>query len=210
MGTWGSGLWDNDSALDALPDLVRISPAKETLTLVTAWAVKLWFAQCKPAEFSKGIERKASELTKLPKPVFEELVAIVREPRVYEKKTSRLPEHAKVLGGYCDGYFIAPVFELPEVRAVVASHSEKLSLVVDKQLSRKPRKDLLYELDLTALGLVLSFTRVGAVPTKERLDAWEAGFDAIDQANTSERGFWDEWRDRVRPSFELMRGARRG
>lgn len=37
----GSRSWDTDAVL--LPELVHLSPVKETPQLMAAWAVKLWF-----------------------------------------------------------------------------------------------------------------------------------------------------------------------
>ena len=45
MGTWASGLWDNDSSVDAVGGLIRVAPSKDLFHLLTSWGLRLWFGQ---------------------------------------------------------------------------------------------------------------------------------------------------------------------
>lgn len=203
MGTWGSGLWDNDSSLDALPELVHLPAGKDLVRTLVAWGVRLWFAQCTPAEFSKGLERRSKELIKLPKPLFDELVAIAQRPKEFEQKESRRPEHREVIGGYCDGYRVEPIFSLPGARDVVAELAERNAARLDKAFGRKKQVSL-YEDQLTELGVLLELTNVGVFQRPERVEAWRAGFAAMNAATPEERGFWDEYCGRVEKVFMLL------
>jgi hypothetical protein len=208
MSTWGSGLWDNDATVDVVGTLVKISPAKETMPLLASWGLRLWFGQADAKAFAKGIERKSAELIRLPKPLFQELVGLAQRPTEYARRNTRPAEHTAILGSSCDGYFVAPLFELPDVKAVVENRAEELSLVLDKFFGGTPKPEALYKNKLAPLGVLLTFTRIGIYVAPARADAWLAGFERMVEAAKSEGEFWKDFSGRVRPLFTLIKAKR--
>src|SRR5690606_26074648 len=79
------------------------------------------------------------------------------------------------------------------------------------RLDRALRADVdLYELagDLAALGVLIELTQATLwTPAPARVAGWRAGFDAIDRATKSERGFWWKYVRRVRRGFDLLAPA---
>lgn len=208
MGTWGNGLWDNEATLDAVGGLVKISPAKETMPLLASWGLRLWFGQADAKAFAKGIERKSAELIKLPKPLFQELVGLAQRPTEYARRNSRPAEQTAILGSTCDGYFVAPLFELPEVKAVIENRAEELSVILDKFFAATPKPESLYRNKLAPLGVLLSFTRIGLFVAPARADAWLAGFDRMVESAKEDVEFWKAFSTRVRPLFTLIKAKR--
>lgn len=206
MGTWDHKLLTNDRSLDELGQLTHLPVGKELMPSLAAWGVRLWFDQCKPRAFSKGIERWAKELTRLPRPLFDELAAIAQRPAEYEKRSSRKPEHVELLGRPGDGYRIEPLFALDGVKAVVAGLAERNALRLDKVLST-PAPGSLYENHLTELGVLLELTNVGVTQSAERVATWRAGFARMNAATPEEREFWDRFSERVERLFPLLSAA---
>lgn len=205
MGTWGTGLWDNDASLDAMSALIRLPAGKDVTRALVSWGLRLWFGQCTPAEFSRGLERHSKALVKLPKPLFEELVSIAQRPAEYARRTSRRPEHLALLGGYCDGYRVAPLFALPGAREVVAEVAERCAARLDRALTAA-KKVSLYEDGLPELGVLLELTNIGVFQPSARVEAWRAGFAEMNARTTEERAFWDEFSGRVQSLFPLLVG----
>lgn len=200
MGTSSNGLWDNDAALNAVGTLVKISPAQETMPLLASWGVRLWFGQCEANAFGRGVERKSAELIRLPRPVFQQLAGIAQRPAEYARG-SRPAEHKAILGAGCDGYFIAPLFDLPEVKAVVQLRAAALADVLDKTFASKPRDWAVFERKLFPLGVLLTFTRIGLYVEAARVDTWLAGFERVAAAEEGST----EAAARLRPVFGLIK-----
>lgn len=208
MGTWGNGLFDNEATLDVVGGLVKISPAKETMPLLASWGLRLWFGQADAKAFAKGIERKSAELIKLPKPLFQELVGLAQRPTEYARRNSRPAEHTAILGSTCDGYFVAPLFELPEVKGVIENRAEELSVILDKFFAGTPKAEALYKNKLAPLGVLLSLTRIGIFVAPARADAWLAGFERMVETAKDDAEFWKGFAARVRPLFGLIKAKR--
>lgn len=208
MGTWGNGLFDNEATLDVVGGLVKISPAKETMPLLASWGLRLWFGQADAKAFAKGIERKSAELIKLPKPLFQELVGLAQRPTEYARRNSRPAEHTAILGSTCDGYFVAPLFELPEVKGIVENRAEELSVILDKFFAGTPKAEALYKNKLAPLGVLLSLTRIGISVAPARADAWLAGFERMVETAKDDAEFWKGFAARVRPLFGLIKAKR--
>lgn len=205
MGTTGSGLWDNDSSLDALAGLIRLPTGKDLARTLVSWGLRLWFDQCTPQEFSKGLERRSKELIKLPKPLFAELASIAQRPREYDRRGSRSAAHHAIIGGYGDGYRIDPLFAYPGAREAVTEVAERNAARLDKVSNAKSKRTL-YEDQLPELGVLLEFTTVGVFQRPERVEAWRARFATMNAATTEERAFWDEFCGRVEKVFPLLVG----
>ncbi|MDP2271633.1 MAG: hypothetical protein Q8N23_14865 [Archangium sp.] len=201
MGTWGSGLWDNDASLDALPELIHVPPSKDLTHLLASWGLRLWFDRCAPKDFARAIERKSKEVIKLPKPLFEALAAIAQRPDSFKEKRSRSAPHHAILGGSADGYRIDPVFALPEVRALVgAVVRDRCAAQLDAVLTG-PSRVSLYEDHLTGLGVLLELTNVGLFQPADRVARWRAGYAEMNALTPEERDFWDELVPRVEALF---------
>jgi hypothetical protein len=203
MGTWGSGLWDNDSSLDRIGGLIAVKAGKDLHSILASWGLKLWFGRCEPKEFARAVEKKASEVTKLPKPLFNQLAEIAQRPESFNNKRSRKPEHDAVLGGYCDGFRIDPLFALPEVKTIVATVGERCAARLDQVLTGSRRVSL-YEDQLTELGVLLELTNIGLFQDAARVARWKQGFAEMNALTTEERNFWDEYSPKVENVFSLL------
>jgi hypothetical protein len=202
METRGSGLWDN-TTVDAVGGLIRVTPSKDLWHLLTSWGLRLWFGQCDPKEFARGIERKAKDVVKLPKPVFEALSNIAQRPDSFKVHRMRKPEHAAVMGNFWGGYRMEPLFQLPETRAITETVAERCASRLDKAFKEK-KKAPLSEDPLAELGVLLELTNVGIFQDAARVERWKQGFAEMNALTTTERPFWDEYAARVTPSFAML------
>ena len=160
------------------------------------------FGQCEPKEFARGIERKSKEVIKLPKPLFEALSNVAQRPDSFKVHRSRKAEHAAVLGGYCSGYRMDPLFDLPETRALTQAVGERCAKRLDSGLSNQ--KTTLYEDQLAELGVLLELTNVGLFRDTARVERWKQGFSAMNARTTEERPFWDEYAACVDELFVML------
>lgn len=206
MGTWGSGLWDNDSSLDRVGDLIAVKAGKELHGILASWGLKLWFGRCEPKEFARAVERKASEVTRLPKPLFNQLAEIAQRPESFNRKSSRKPEHGALIGGYCDGFRIDPLFALPEVKTIVTTVGERCATRLDHVLTG-PKRVSLYEDSLTELGVLLELTNIGLFQDAARVERWKKGFAEMNALTDEERNFWDEFAPKVEKVLSLLSKA---
>ena len=203
MAIRGSGLWDNDSCIEEVPGLIRVTPSKDLWHLLACWGLRLWFGQCEPREFARAVERKSKEVVKLPRPVFEALSNIAQRPDSFKGHRSRLPEHVAVLGGTSGGYRMEPLFDLPEVRVI----AEKLAERAGKRLDgvfRARKKVPFTEDNLVELGVLLEFTNIGFYLEPDRVEIWKKGFSEMDAATLEDRATWDAYRARVEKIFPML------
>lgn len=159
------------------------------------------FGQCEPKEFARGIERKSKEVIKLPKTLFEALSNVAQRPDSFKVHRSRKAEHAAVLGGYCSGYRMDPLFDLPETRALTQAVGERCAKRLDSGLSNQTT---LYEDQLAELGVLLELTNVGLFQDTARVERWKQGFAAMNARTTEERPFWDEYAACVDELFVML------
>lgn len=209
MGTWGDGLYDNDSALDNLSDFVGFDgdepdPAR--------WAARAGlYAWMDPTGFTHHVEplrealaAREDLLPALPADAQAALSALLADPERATEASSRSPEVRAVLGGYCDGPRLDPLLRCPGAEPAIAALAEDLAGGLDALLAAKID---LYEAagDLTALGVIIELCQAGLWrPAPARVDAWRAGFAAMDKATRSERGFWWKYVARVRRGLDLL------
>lgn len=201
MSTWGKGLWDNDKSVDAVGGMIRVMPSKDLWHLLACWGLRLWFGQCEPKEFARGIERKAKDVVKLPKPVFNALSEIAQRPDAFKAHRSRKPEHSALIGDSSGGYRMEPLFELPEVRAVTETVAERCAARLDSAFKKKHS---LPQDALPELGVLLELTNVRLYQDAARVEKWKTGFAAMNARTTEERPFWDEYVARVEKLFPLL------
>jgi hypothetical protein len=203
MATSGSALWDKAS-VEVVGGLIRVTPSKDLWHLLTSWGLRLWFGQCDPKEFARGIERKAKDVVKLPKPVFEVLSNIAQRPDSFKVHRMRKPEHAAVMGNSCAGYRMEPLFTLPETRAILDTVAERCASRLDSALTSKKKKVGFTEDPLPELGVLLEFTNLGVFQEAARVEKWKKGFDELNALTTDERELWDQYAARVAPSFAML------
>ena len=209
MGTWGDGLYDNDSALDTLAQLVQLdSEERDVERLVAGIGVLAWMNPITSAhdtgELQGRVAALAGDLLRVPAETRAALQTLLADPDAATRERSRTPEVRAVLGGYCDGPRLDALLRFPGAQAALSSVAERAAELLDRAL--RDAHDL-YQLagDLAALGVLIELQQAGLwTPEPQRLAAWHAGFVAIDQATKSERGFWWKYSRRVRRGFELL------
>jgi hypothetical protein len=196
-------MFDRDSSSDQVLALLRLPGAKDLTRLLVSKGLELWFAQCDPKEFARSVERKAKEVVKLPKPLYNEIAGIAQSPDAYRGRRSRAPALAAVIGRVCDGYRIDPLFALPGARELVVEVAERCATRLDRTLAVK-KKAALPDDQLLELGVLVEFTNVGVYQTPERVEAWKKGFDHMKAMPTPDRAAWDGFCKRVEKAFVLL------
>lgn len=192
MGTWGEGLYDNDSALDELAGLV--APRGDEAN-AEEWAVALGLALwLDPAllkrEATPLLEKLEGDESSLPEEARAVLRALREDREALLRKRSRSEALHALLGGYSDGPREDALVGLAGGRRCVESLGERCAQRMDAL-----REGDLYEAaaELAALGVLLELHEAGLwSPAEARVAAWRAGFERIDEATKEERGFW--WR----------------
>jgi hypothetical protein len=209
MGTWGDGIYDNDSALDGLAALVtRREEAPEAARLVAhigllAWLDPVGVTHDPPALWVR-LDEHAAAITQLPEDTRAALQALRDDPEGVTEHGSRTPEARAALGGYCDGPRIDALLRFPGAQPVIDELAGRAVAQLDRALGQKVD---LYEVagDLVALGVLVELAQAGLwTPQPARVAAWRAGFAAIDKATRSERGFWWKYVRRVHSGFDLL------
>ena len=200
MSTRGTGLWDNEKSVDQLGRFTKIEAKPTLIDYLVSHAVKLWFAEIDGTTFARAVDRKTREAIRLPKPLFNGLVEMARNPKL-SARGSRKPEHIKILGSNRDGYRLDPLFAMDEVPAMLAPMSELLAERLDRAF--KTKKTFAEE-PLTELGMLLELTNARVYQSAERVAAWEAGFNKMNERTTEDRPLWDEFVTRVRPLFSML------
>jgi len=209
MGTWGDGIYDNDSALDGLAALVtRREEAPEAARLVAhigllAWLDPVGLTHDPPALWVR-LDDHAAAIAQLPEDTRAALQALRDDPEGVTEHGSRTPEARAALGGYCDGPRIDALLRFPGAQPVIDELAGRAVAQLDRVLGRKVD---LYEVagELVALGVLVELAQAGLwTPQPARVAAWRAGFAAIDKATRSERGFWWKYVRRVHSGFDLL------
>ena len=203
MGTRGGGLWDNDASVEEVPGLIRVTPSKDLWHLLASWGLRLWFGQCEPREFARAVERKAKEVVKLPKPVFDALSNIAQRPDSFKGHRSRKPEHTAIMGGFCGGFRMEALFTLPETRAITAKIADRCANRLDNAFKAK-KKTTLVEDPLIELGVLLELTNVGFFLEAPRVEKWKKGFAEMNALTAEDRAHWDQYGARVDKLFTLL------
>lgn len=209
MGTWGSGIYDNDGALDGLASLVRLLDEEtDAARLVASIGLVAWLQpvilSVHPEDVRAAVERVRDDLGSLPPETRAALAALLADPRQTIAPSSRSEAVREAIGGYSSGPRIDALLCFPGAESVITELAERAACRLDDALSRN--QDL-HELasDLGAVGVLLELQQAGlwrAGP--ERLARWRTGFDAADRATTDERSFWDRYAQRVRAGLQLL------
>lgn len=209
MGTWGSGIYDNDGALDGLASLVRLLDEEtEAARVVASIGLVAWLQpvtlSVHPDAVRAAVERVRTDLESLPPETREALTRILADPEQAARPGTRSAAVRDAIGGYSSGPRIDALLRFPGAESVIDELAERAACRLDDALSSD--QDL-YELaaDLGAIGVLLELQTAGlwrAGP--ERLARWRTGLDTADRSTTEERNFWDRYVQRVRAGLELL------
>ncbi len=209
MGTWGSGIYDNDGALDGLASLVRLLDEEtDAARVVASIGLVAWLQpvilSVHPDDVRAAVERVRGDLETLPAETRAALAAVLEDPEKTTVPSSRTEAVREAIGGYSSGPRIDALLRFPGAESVITELAERAACRLDDALSSG--QDL-YELatDLGAIGVLLELQEAGlwrAGP--ERLARWRAGFDTADKSTTDERSFWDRYAQRVRAGLTLL------
>lgn len=211
MGTWGDGLYDNDSALDYLGDLLKID---ETITdifeLTTRIGLATWFnpvsVEMNDGELEERIKKLGKNVARLPEETRKALETLLADPKTATNEGSRKPEVDAVIGGYCDGPRIDALLRFPEAKPIIEAFGEKMAKELDNALKPRRGNDL-YEVagSLAPLGIIIELATVGLFqPAPDRVNKWRSEFEVIDKNTKSERRFWWKYVRRVQMGFDLL------
>jgi hypothetical protein len=209
MGTWGDGLYDNDHSLDVLGDLFKtLELEKSPAHLAVSLGVRLWMEPSgigvRAEKYREIIRRRESWLRYLPAPAAEALREIAANPKAAsEREGSRSDEVRQVVGSYNDGPRIDALLQVPGADAILQPLADRCMEKLDRVF--KGKMDL-YELagEIAPLGVLLELRAVGIRVPPAKVETWRKGFSKSDQATKEERGFWDDYVERVKPGFDLL------
>jgi hypothetical protein len=209
MGSWGDGIYDNDSALDGLAALVALRDGPlEAARLVAHIGLLAWLDPAvviyEPAALWARLDDHAAAIAQLPEDTRAALQALRDDPEGVTLHGSRTPAAHAAIGGSCDGARIDALLRFPGARPVIDELAGRAVAQLDRVLGLKID---LYEVtgDLAALGVLVELAQAGLwAPQPARVAAWRAGFAVIDKATRSERGFWWKYVRRVKAGFDLL------
>lgn len=212
MGTWGDGIYDNDSALDDVSNLVGLNPdERDPARVVAGIGLLAWL---NPSTLITDIELFNTRIRELDEHAFVALPADTRlalaqlldDPEAGTQTSARTPEARAAIGGYCEGPRIDALLRFPGAAVVLAELADRAASQLDRVLTERPGIDLYQAAgDLAALGVLIELTQGGfwtVLPA--RLERWRTGFAVIDKATKSERGFWWKYVRRVRSGLDLL------
>jgi hypothetical protein len=209
MGTWGSGIYDNDHALDRLAELVEpFCEAAATSQLPVGLGLLAWLL---PSHLGTAIEHHRGQFKSVPSDMagwsddtLTAIEALLADPEAATQERGREAAASEAIGSYSNGPRIEPLLRAPGGQAVIEALAARAAGHLDHVLART---DSLYELagELAALGVLIELATGGfSRPAPARVAAWRAGFDAADRRTSEERGFWDRYVVRVRHGFDLL------
>lgn len=209
MGTWDSGIYDNDHALDCLAELVEpFCEAAATSQLPVGLGLLAWLL---PSHLGTAIEHHRGQFKAVPADMagwsddtLTAIEALLADPEAATQERGREAAAVEAIGGYSNGPRIEPLLRAPGAQAIIDALAASAGERLDHCLARSGD---LYGLagELAALGVLIELATAGfSRPAAARVAAWRAGFDAADQRTREERGFWDRYVARVRHGFDLL------
>ncbi|HRI72307.1 MAG TPA: hypothetical protein PK156_49070 [Polyangium sp.] len=211
MGTWGEGLYDNDSALDSLGDLLQIEDEVQDIVELTARiGLAAWLNPtlviCDAGDLKARVDALSGQHERLPEATRQVLATLFADPETALKDGSRKPEAHAVIGGYCDGPQIEPLLKFPAAQPIIEAFGETMAKELDAALAPKKGNDLYQAAgELAPLGILIELSLAGFFqPAPGRVAAWRDGFTVIDKATKSERGFWWKYVRKVQAGFDLL------
>jgi hypothetical protein len=208
MGTWGEGLFDNDTALDVLADFVeRVSLNESPAHFAAGLGLRMWILpsslQVDAEETRRIIDSHQYWIDAYPVPVRELLARVRADPVAMTERRHRSDGLREIIGDYSDGPLEPALFSvegttgvLGELRDACVRHLDDLTAQAD-----------LYELagDLAPLGILLELSTIGLLPRVGQVARWKRTFDLVDAETRDDRDFWDGYARNVRAGFKLLR-----
>lgn len=209
MGTWGDGLYDNDSALDGLADLVDFRDEDTDLARVVARVGLLaWMKPVslthRPEPLWARVDAFGDALQTLPADTRAALQALRDDPERATAEGSRTREAYDVIGDYSDGPRIDALVRFPGAQPVFDELAADAVRWLDSALTGTPD---LYDAahGMVALGILIELAQAGLwTPDPAHVDRWRAAFTRCDRETRSERGFWWKYVRRVQRGFDLL------
>ena len=209
MGTWGEGVLDNDGVLDGLADLLdaefghledgpeELAVGVGVLTLLGELAHETQLARVQSI-----LNANIEALPSLPEATAAELGRLRQEGATVAKLPGSRGADAKaVLGNYCNGPLIEPLFAVGDGGRAMSALQERIMAALDEAHGED-----LYELsnELAPLAVLVGLATLGHHVPSNRVDEWRHRFRAADEATTDERDFFDEYAARVYRAFDLV------
>jgi hypothetical protein len=213
MGTWDDGLYDNDHALDVLPEMTEgVDLDRSPAHLAVGIGLRVWMASSSlephSGEIRAALQRHEAWLAELPEEARKALCDIADNPKAAsERRGSRTPEDRAVLGTYNEGPRIDVLFRVQGADDVIREVADKCIAHLD-EVTRHEDADL-YEIagDLAPLGVLLEMRAVGVRVPRAKIKAWQAAFRRMDESTDAERAFWDKYVARVKRGFARLTSA---
>lgn len=211
MGTWGEGLYDNDSALDDLGDLLALpddedDPGAADLVArigLLAWLNPIGVAHDDGDAVKQRLAAQA-DLAGLPEATRAALAALLADPKAATRERSRKPEARYAIGSYCDGPRIDALLRFPGAQPTIDAFGEQMAERLDGALAGCVD---LYDLagSMAPLGVLIELAMAGLFqPAPARVARWRSDFAVLDKKTRSERGFWWKYVRRVQAGFDLL------
>lgn len=203
MGTWGTGLFDNDGAQDRVSDLVpRIEKARTAEDLAARVGLTLWLApgvlgaMIDEGELADEVAR--FDLATLSAPIRARLRTLAKGSAEDLPAGTRSEDLGSSLGTGADGPREALLLEMPIAKRMMHELEDRCATLLDAV--EVAAFDESFE-EFAPLGLLAV---LGARVERGRVAGWRQAFDRCDALTTDERAHWDEAVERVRPLFNQV------
>jgi hypothetical protein len=224
MGAWGTGLYDNDEALDVIAAVIRGIPRRtDPVRRTTLAALRMWLLEDDPDLWARDIgdvgtlppalrdrlkewsrpkeDRTMSEIDRV----------LALRHRSWEPDGSRNAEAKRILGEYSDGPRVDALLAREGADVVIHELVDRCCQRLDKALAIKPgsaQRDL-YRLpgSLALLGILLELRQARLISSlpDEQIARWERGIALASEHTDDEREFWDEYLRNVRAALQVLR-----
>jgi hypothetical protein len=210
MATSGTGLYDNDAALDALGDFVggiAVDPsAKNVAKFCVAVGLRLWLQPTGAAKLAGQLEGIVDHdnWDTLSAEVQKVLGALLADPEAATTPASRSEDTQAVLGTGLSGRHYPALFAVEGARDVLVDAIVTPGQRALQRMVRRKTADLVQASAwLTLLGPLLELLDAGLLEEADLEGAadWLVAFDRADANTAGERNFWNEYVARVRPGL---------
>ena len=204
MAPSDNGIFDNNKALKRVEALIAVKPKDTFGDRLAEAGLRMWFGIATGAQFMRSLQRDTSDMTKLPKPLFDALAELTQNPNFSKTRDNRTSAVRKIVGPALSGWRIDVLFEQPNVKALVTPIVETNAANLDATLAASST-DKFQKQGMIELGVLTVMTEIGFKHPAARVDAWAAGFSAMNERTRNDREFWDPFVARVTPAFALLR-----
>ena len=218
MGSWGTGLYDSDPALDGLGQLFQLLRVNHPHQLISVAALCVWLNP--PISFDHklmtALQKEHQSQKSLPSPVHELIDRWVKDPEAFEKNASRSEEVKQILGNYCDGPRHDVLLDLPETQIIIGDLIQLCEGQLDKMFETITNLDDdaddadTFEGTIANMGVLLELAWVGRYhPSTKTLMNWYKKAQRLDKTTHDERDFFDEYFPKLYQCLELLQSRAR-